>query len=228
MSVNQSIDLSSSFIGFLCVGLNLIFLGIKTAFTGLLRLPTKLLVRRSFAFNYNSSTTQNLLTKHLRCTIPIVKFLDPSHPLITSQSPTMMTLLSQVLFLFSLFCGDMAFAFMTPSASQQRASSRLHLAVGPVATPPAMEPMVPLEQTALSQQLQQPTTTNCNTNLLHQGAHSWLTESTLNVALQERKIPTAEEIAAKKRNFNIIFWGGGFVAPFLATIFYFGPKFWTK
>mmetsp|Transcript_23647 Transcript_23647/g.29796 ORF Transcript_23647/g.29796 Transcript_23647/m.29796 type:complete len:130 (+) Transcript_23647:74-463(+) len=40
--------------------------------------------------------------------------------------------------------------------------------------------------------------------------------------------PTAEEIAAKKRNFNFWFWGGGFVAPFLATFYYFGLKFWEK
>ena len=40
--------------------------------------------------------------------------------------------------------------------------------------------------------------------------------------------PTEEEIAGKKFKFNLIFWGGGFVAPFLATVFYFGPKFWTK
>lgn len=62
--------------------------------------------------------------------------------------------------------------------------------------------------------------------------HDYLTtpiESSSNVvSLQERKIPTAEEIAAKKRNFNLWFWGGGFVAPFLATFYYFGLKFWEK
>ena len=42
------------------------------------------------------------------------------------------------------------------------------------------------------------------------------------LSLQERRPPTAEEIAAKKRNFNLWFWGGGFVAPFLATFYYFG------
>lgn len=40
--------------------------------------------------------------------------------------------------------------------------------------------------------------------------------------------PTAEEIAAKKANFNLWFWGGGFVAPFLATIYYFGFQFWKR
>ena len=52
--------------------------------------------------------------------------------------------------------------------------------------------------------------------------------STMMVSLQERKIPTKEEIDQKKFNFNVIFWGGGFVAPFIATVFYFGFKFWEK
>lgn len=55
-------------------------------------------------------------------------------------------------------------------------------------------------------------------------------ESSSNVvSLKERPPPpTAEEIAAKKRNFNFWFWGGGFVAPFLATFYYFGLKFWER
>lgn len=52
--------------------------------------------------------------------------------------------------------------------------------------------------------------------------------SSILLSLQERKPPTEEEIAQKKLTFNLIFWGGGFVAPFLATIFYFGFKFWEK
>eukprot|EP00985_Skeletonema_marinoi_P011142 scaffold5275_cov120-Skeletonema_marinoi.AAC.6 len=40
--------------------------------------------------------------------------------------------------------------------------------------------------------------------------------------------PTPEEIAAKKATFNLWFWGGGFVAPFLATFYYFGLKFWER
>lgn len=48
------------------------------------------------------------------------------------------------------------------------------------------------------------------------------------LSLQDRKIPTAEEIAQKKMTFNMIFWGGGFVAPFIATVFYFGFRFWEK
>lgn len=63
---------------------------------------------------------------------------------------------------------------------------------------------------------------------LDQGIQSFLASPSSVVSLQERKVPTAEEIAQKKLNFNLWLWGGGFVAPFLATIFYFGPKFWTK
>jgi hypothetical protein len=52
--------------------------------------------------------------------------------------------------------------------------------------------------------------------------------SSMFVSLQERKIPTKEEIEQKKLTFNVIFWGGGFVAPFIATVFYFGFRFWEK
>jgi hypothetical protein len=48
------------------------------------------------------------------------------------------------------------------------------------------------------------------------------------LSVQEYRTPTAEELAQKKMTFNMIFWGGGFVAPFLATIFYFGFKFWER
>lgn len=74
-------------------------------------------------------------------------------------------------------------------------------------------------------QIQQPTSFNSYLDL----SESSLNSASNVVALQERKPPpTAEEIAAKKRNFNLWFWGGGFVAPFLATFYYFGLKFWEK
>lgn len=47
-------------------------------------------------------------------------------------------------------------------------------------------------------------------------------------SLSAKPKPTAEEIQKKKDNFNFWFWGGGFVAPFLATFYYFGFKFWEK
>ena len=73
-------------------------------------------------------------------------------------------------------------------------------------------------------QIQQPTSFNSYLDL----SESSLNSASNVVALQERKAPTAEEIAAKKRNFNLWFWGGGFVAPFLATFYYFGLMFWEK
>mmetsp|Transcript_828 Transcript_828/g.1290 ORF Transcript_828/g.1290 Transcript_828/m.1290 type:complete len:130 (+) Transcript_828:97-486(+) len=63
---------------------------------------------------------------------------------------------------------------------------------------------------------------------LSQGTSKFLDSSSNVVSVQEYRKPTAEEIAAKKRNFNLWFWGGGIVAPFLATFYYFGLKFWEK
>eukprot|EP00571_Detonula_confervacea_P008860 CAMPEP_0172324890 /NCGR_PEP_ID=MMETSP1058-20130122/52575_1 /TAXON_ID=83371 /ORGANISM="Detonula confervacea, Strain CCMP 353" /LENGTH=132 /DNA_ID=CAMNT_0013041303 /DNA_START=127 /DNA_END=525 /DNA_ORIENTATION=+ len=58
---------------------------------------------------------------------------------------------------------------------------------------------------------------------------STILSSTNVLSLKDRPPPpTAEEIAQKKLNFNLWFWGGGFVAPFLATFYYFGLKFWER
>jgi hypothetical protein len=65
-------------------------------------------------------------------------------------------------------------------------------------------------------------------NVASSSTSSGTTSTTMMVSLQERKIPTKEEIDQKKFTFNVIFWGGGFVAPFIATIFYFGFRFWEK
>lgn len=60
-------------------------------------------------------------------------------------------------------------------------------------------------------------------------ASSTVMTSTNVLSLKERPPPpTAEEIAAKKTTFNLWFWGGGFVAPFLATFYYFGLQFWKR
>ena len=47
-------------------------------------------------------------------------------------------------------------------------------------------------------------------------------------SLSARPKPTKEEIDQKNKNLALWFWGGGFVAPFLATFYYFGFKFWEK
>lgn len=48
------------------------------------------------------------------------------------------------------------------------------------------------------------------------------------LSLQEIKKVSQEELEQKKLTFNLIFWGGGFIAPFVATVFYFGFRFWEK
>lgn len=63
---------------------------------------------------------------------------------------------------------------------------------------------------------------------LSQDESSFMSSTTV-LSLKERPPPpTAEELAAKKATFNLWFWGGGFVAPFLATFYYFGFKFWER
>lgn len=94
----------------------------------------------------------------------------------------------------------------------------------PVAAAP---PSVVVTQDVIQQQIQQ-------SSPLQDGIRNYVaspfTESTsMTLSLKERPPPpTAEELAAKKRNFNLWFWGGGFVAPFLATFYYFGFKFWER
>ena len=88
--------------------------------------------------------------------------------------------------------------------------------------------MVPaaVHYVAMDQQQQVPSAVSSSP--LQEGVQRYLSSSSQLVCLKERHIPTPEEIAAKKLNFNILFWGGGFVAPFLATVFYFGFRFWEK
>mmetsp|Transcript_350 Transcript_350/g.764 ORF Transcript_350/g.764 Transcript_350/m.764 type:complete len:138 (-) Transcript_350:290-703(-) len=59
-------------------------------------------------------------------------------------------------------------------------------------------------------------------------SHAIMTSTNV-LSLKERPPPpTADELAAKKATFNLWFWGGGFVAPFLATFYYFGLQFWKR
>lgn len=103
-------------------------------------------------------------------------------------------------------------------------SNAIAISAFSVQAPPAVAAPVPMAQIQIAnsiptiQNLEQPSNIN-----------QYLASSSTMVALKERPPPpTAEEIAAKKRNFNLWFWGGGFVAPFLATFYYFGLKFWEK
>ena len=111
-----------------------------------------------------------------------------------------------------------ALAFTTPSSVKNAAFTRLNMV--PQAPPPAYHVQTPSSVTAFT----------TSSPILNDGISQWSAadSSSVTLSLQERKPPTPEEIAAKKRNFNLLFWGGGFVAPFLATFFYFGFKFWEK
>ncbi|MGK3734019.1 MAG: hypothetical protein ACI8RD_007910 [Bacillariaceae sp.] len=86
----------------------------------------------------------------------------------------------------------------------------------------------------VTQDLLQGRESSFSSSPMQDGIRDYLTtstasSSTMTLSLKDRPPPpTAEEIAAKKRNFGYWFWGGGFVAPFLATFYYFGFKFWER
>jgi hypothetical protein len=117
--------------------------------------------------------------------------------------------------------------------------SRLSLIVALSALLSAANAFAPIQPMAIEvsvANLQQvPIMEQASSASLQGGVREYLTaaspmeSSSFAVSLKDRPPPpTAEEIAAKKANFNFWFWGGGFVAPFVATVYYFGPKFWTK
>ncbi|EED96448.1 predicted protein [Thalassiosira pseudonana CCMP1335] len=141
-------------------------------------------------------------------------------------------------YLFLLSCLSMAASascFLAPSSIQQQRKVSLGMMMDQPAPPstintesvvfhqsstanPYYFPPSPIINNGISQFL----TTDKDTS-------SAIMTSTNILSLKERPPPpTAEEIAAKKRTFNLWFWGGGFVAPFLATFYYFGFKFWER
>ena len=73
----------------------------------------------------------------------------------------------------------------------------------PQAPPPSLETLATVQSTSRE----------IPASPMHQGIDSYLSRSSsVELSLQERKVPTKEEIEAKKRNFNLLFWGGGFVS----------------
>jgi hypothetical protein len=121
----------------------------------------------------------------------------------------------------------------TLSPQSDRRSTTTKLALFPMPMPVAAAAESPMVDTAV-------TLSRTTASPLQDGVTKYITMSTssesflsspsssLQLSLKDRVIPTAEEIEAKKFNFNVIFWGGGFVAPLLATVFYFGFRFWEK
>jgi len=115
-----------------------------------------------------------------------------------------------------------AAAFTTLSRTSKTTFSKLMMVQqGP---PPVQQAQIPATMSSFS----------TSSSILNNGINEWTLDessaasSSFSVSLKERHVPTKEEVEAKKRNFNLLFWGGGFVAPFLSTVFYFGFKFWEK
>ena len=96
----------------------------------------------------------------------------------------------------------------------------MHVQMAAFVVPPPVQQLSQIRQVPSTSQYSSPLTL---------GIQEFNTgSSTQLLSLQERRPPTPEEIEEKKRNFNLLFWGGGFVAPFLATFYYFGFKFWER
>jgi hypothetical protein len=126
----------------------------------------------------------------------------------------------QLLLLALLSLSASVSCFVSPAASGRSKSIKLSMMMdqAPIVVEPASE-MGPLSyNSALN---------NGIGNFISQD--SSIMTSTELLSLKDRPPPpTPEEIAAKKATFNLWFWGGGFVAPFLATFYYFGFKFWER
>jgi hypothetical protein len=126
----------------------------------------------------------------------------------------------QLLWLLSALALSSAFAPL----HRHRCRRSLQMAVA-VEIPPAVVANAP---TVLDLQSESRLTSGIRSYAASLPSYSVDNAPTVLLSLQDRKIPTQEEIDQKKLTFNLIFWGGGFVAPFAATIFYFGFKFWEK
>ena len=125
--------------------------------------------------------------------------------------------------------------FVSPKAG--RSDSSLSLAVMDAPTQQAASSII--APISFDQHQAAITTTTSSSAYLNDGVGRFISQgdesssaimtSTNVLSLKERPPPpTPEEIAAKKATFNLWFWGGGFVAPFLATFYYFGLKFWER
>jgi hypothetical protein len=101
-------------------------------------------------------------------------------------------------------------------------------AVKPSTSRPTLRLYLAIDHPPIFHQVKNQNSIEKNVSPLNQGISSFTAASSQALSLEERRPPTKEEIEEKKRTFNLWFWGGGFVAPFLATFFYFGFKFWER
>jgi hypothetical protein len=130
-------------------------------------------------------------------------------------------------------------AAFAPGSMTSRQPSFLSMAPMPMPMPMPVSASASASATMMTQLVSVAAVARSDTTMMNQvdaGIENYLsttpstanTYSSMTLSLQERRAPTAEEVASKKFNFNVIFWGGGIIAPFLATVFYFGFKFWEK
>jgi hypothetical protein len=138
-----------------------------------------------------------------------------------------------IVLLVALSVSSLVSAFVPSSPHNRHYNNRLNvlsMMVSMVDMPPAVA--APVEVV-----LQASPSSSSGGSAVESGIRAYLSinaadtvkSSTLTLSLKDRPPPPSkEEIEAKQRNFNVLFWGGGFVAPFVATVFYFGPKFWEK
>ena len=98
--------------------------------------------------------------------------------------------------------GSLATAFAPLQTASRPLTSITSLEMLPQAPPQTIEHCVTIDSMRLTFMI-------AHSNALEHGVASYIATDTSSqvVALQERKIPTKEEIEAKKRNFNVIFWG---------------------
>mmetsp|Transcript_10679 Transcript_10679/g.18779 ORF Transcript_10679/g.18779 Transcript_10679/m.18779 type:complete len:138 (+) Transcript_10679:70-483(+) len=132
--------------------------------------------------------------------------------------------------LFTLSClavVALATGFVSPHGRRSKTSSlSAVMDVPPAASSAVVAPV------SFDQQASIVTSSSINDGIgrfiAQEQSHAIMTSTNV-LSLKDRPPPpTPEEIAAKKRTFNLWFWGGGFVAPFLATFYYFGLKFWER
>ena len=118
--------------------------------------------------------------------------------------------------------------FVNPLSRHCKTSS-MSMALMDVPLPASSAVIAPI---SFDQQMFTTTSSSINDGIgrfIAQEPSNAIMSSTNVLSLKDRPPPpTAEELAAKKVNFNLWFWGGGFVAPFLATFYYFGLKFWER
>ena len=137
--------------------------------------------------------------------------------------------------ILAVLSSSFVFMLLTPTSFTRRRQCRLSMIAVDLPSPPSHTIInTPAHLTSFH--------TITTSSVLPQNMEQWLSiqtaptattasateSSTTLLSIQEYHKPTPEELAAKKRNFNLWFWGGGIIAPFLATFYYFGLKFWER